>query len=641
MAIILEFFPFPMLYFNMIRDVSLHGRIGHVEFSSLVWGEDTKNMHFYDETPTNIRFFSRGNEFSITPEGARYRGAGGSFCEYMFGVEKPLEDFANKEILNRLIMFGAFTDKGGKLLFTNNTDGEETFDRLFLQGHAVKNYYFFVAGSHIEDIKKKQRHILSRVGKMLKRTDLIGADRDIELLNAFCRKLAEQDSTVFIFKLTHKGNEEFYRKFNELYFKDRTLSNEDEQNLADIAVRNNIDYYQQERMKIDIMYRHPENKFIVDEYRDILLSSIHKDTIQYSELARLRRLKTLRIRNNIPSVLFEALDEVLLKGKKLQDIEEPEYLKEARSILENLFFSDPSLKRHIIKEDITRLIKSKHNAYSNGNMGFEKILLDVGRTCDETAKESNDYSLFEEFSAIVTYFDRYDHVQASMSQAAFTENIEFTEDFLRSLLGNKKEFDSLGKGLFDELFVKSLLNNKYITKYGKKKIKTIYEGIKRISVGDASLRDVASELKKIVIEERLYRHVHTALKEKLRSFYPRFDLKEGKEELRADIENELKAKGITWKVTEAILDRVFLDLKKESFYLNHLLPIIIKNVDTELREDFFKNSGLDRFYIESIEKDYFEENGLDMFLLNLIREDKARYDEHLKQGSYVKTLAKS
>lgn len=619
----------------MIRDLSLHGRIGPVEFSALVWGEDTRNMHFYDESPTYLRFFSKGNEFSITQEGIHYSGAGGSFCEYMFGVEKPLEDFANKEILNRLIMFGAFTDRSEKILFTNITAGDEAFNRLFLQGHAVKNYYFFVSSSYRGDMEKRQKHILSRVGKLLKRTELVGGDRDIELLNAFCRKLAEQDSTVFIFKLTHKGNEEFYREFKDLYFTDRTLSREDESHLADIAGKNNIDYYQQERMKIDIMYRHPENKFIVDEYRDILLSSIHKDTLQYSELARLRRLKTLRIRNNIPGVLFEALDEVLLKGKKLQDIEEPEYLREARSILQNLFFSDPSLKRHLIKEDIVRLIKSKHHAYSDGDMGFEKILLDVGKTCDETARESNDYSLFEELSSIVTYFDRYDHVQASMSQAAFTENVEFTEDFLRSLLGNKKEFDVLGKGLFDELFVKSLLHNKYITRYGKKKIKTIHEGIKRISEGDASLRDVALELKKIMVDERLYRYVHTTLKEKLRSFYPRFDLKEGKEELRADIEDELRLKGITGKVTGAIVDRAFLDLKKESFYINHLLPIIIKNVDTELREDFFKNSGLDRFYIENIEREYFEEKDLDMFLLNLIREDKELIANASRKGVEV------
>jgi uncharacterized protein (TIGR04442 family) len=48
-------------------------------------------------------------------------------------------------------------------------------------------------------------------------------------------------------------------------------------------------------------------------------------------------LKTLGIRNNIPSVLFETLDDLLLKGRKIQEIEEPDYLKETRAILQSLF----------------------------------------------------------------------------------------------------------------------------------------------------------------------------------------------------------------------------------------------------------------------------------------------------------------
>jgi hypothetical protein len=35
------------------------------------------------------------------------------------------------------------------------------------------------------------------------------------------------------------------------------------------------------------MYRHPDNKRVVDEYRDLLLSGISNDTFQHSEFARL------------------------------------------------------------------------------------------------------------------------------------------------------------------------------------------------------------------------------------------------------------------------------------------------------------------------------------------------------------------
>jgi hypothetical protein len=320
------------------------------------------------------------------------------------------------------------------------------------------------------------------------------------------------------------------------------------------------------------MYRHPDNKRVVDEYRDLLLSGISKDTFQNSEFARLRRLRTLGIRNDIPSVLFDTLDELLLRGKKIQEIEEPEYLKETRSILQSIFFKDPSLRKHIINEDIVRLIKAKQIAYSKGDKSFEHILIGTVKACDEIARETNDFSLF------------------------------------------------LDVKLFDDIFIKELLNNKYITSYGREKINAISKGIKKISTGEASLRDVISDLKMVTDEERLYHQVHAGLKERMRSFFPGLGTKNGREKVREDIARELAEKGIVTEVSKKLFAMVFIDLGKESFYLNHLLPLIIQNKDTALREDFLNNSGLDRFYIEMLEKEYFENRKLDFTLLESIRD---------------------
>jgi uncharacterized protein (TIGR04442 family) len=616
----IEYFAIAVLYFFMISDLRLHGSIGPVEYFAFVGGASAFNTYFYEEGPSSIRFFSKGNEFTMTDEGIHYKGTGGSFCEYMFGVEKPLKDLVKKTIANRLIMFGAFPDKDEKVIFTNDTEGRESFYRLFFQGHAAKNYYFFVSSDYSGDYKKRQKNILRAAGKFLKRTNLIAEDLDTELLDGFLTELKEQNSTVFIFKLIHNRNQKFYRAFTNFYSDKRLLSHSDELFIEDIAARHDIDRYQQERIKIDIMYRHPDNKRVVDEYRDLLLSGISKDTFQHSEFARLRRLRTLGIRNNIPSVLFDTLDELLLRGRKIQEIEEPDYLRETRSILQSLFFKDPSLKRHIINEDIVRLIKAKQMAYSEGDKGFEQILLDTVRACDEFARENNDFSLFEEFTSIVTYFDRYDNVHTLLSQLAFMENVAFTEDSLRSLIGNKKEFDKLDIRLFDDIFIRELLNNKYITGYGRRKINAISKGIKKISAGDASLKDIITELNMIADGEILYRHVHAALKERMRSFFSGLDTKKGRDKIREDIARELAEKGIVNEVSKRLFDKVFLDLRKESFYLNHLLPLIIHNKDTALREDFLNNSGLDRFYVEIIEKEYFEKRSLGVSLLELIRE---------------------
>lgn len=606
----------------MIKDLKLHGSMGPVEFFTHIGGARVENTYFYEETVSHIRFFSRGNEFTISKDGIHYKGTGGSFCEYMFGVEKPLKDMIKGEITNRLIMYGAFLDVGEQVVFTNDTEGEESFYRLFLQGNAVKNYYFFVSSDHKGEHKKRQQQILKAVGKFLKRTDMIGLDDDEGLMKNFLRELNEEKATVFIFKLIHKENAEFYKAFEKFYSAKRFLTIQEEMLLEEIVKRYRIDHYQQERMKIDVMYKHPDNKCVVDEYRDILINSISKDKLEHSEIAKMRRLRTLGIRNDISSVLFDTLDELLLKGKKIQETKEPEYLKEARSILENLFFKDTSLKKHIINEDIARLLKAKHMAHSQSNMGFERILLDIGKACDDIARETNDFSILEELSSIVTYFDRYDNVQAILSQMAFMENMDFSEDSLRSLIGNKSEFDKLDRELFHEIALKDLLNNKYITSYGKRKIQAIARGISKISAGDASLRDVIAELKMIRDEERLYHHVHSALKERMRSFYPRLNSKEGRDEIRVDIERELAEKGFAIRIPQKLFDKVLLNLRKESFYLNHLLPIVLEKKEVNLREDFIKNSGLDRFYIETIEKEYFQNKGFDVCLLDHLREGR-------------------
>ncbi|MFN3395944.1 MAG: TIGR04442 family protein [Thermodesulfovibrionales bacterium] len=596
----------------MLKDVSLHGTTGFVDFTVFAGGANISNAYFYEEMDSGIRFFSKGNELIITRGGIHYKGTGGSFCEYMFGVEKPFKDLIKRDVLNRLIMFGAFLDRNENLVFTNDISGSETFHKIFLLGHAVKNYYFFVSSDSKEEPKKRQRQILQSLGKFLKRTTLITEERDEELLQGLIDSLDEPYSTVFIFKFVHRENLEFYRSFHRFYSQERLLSQDNENSLQEIALRYNIDNYQQERMKIDCMYRHPENKAIVDEYRDILLDIFKKDVVEPSEKARLHRLRTLSIRNNISSVLFDTLDDLLLRGKKIQSVEEPSYLTEARAILENLFFKAPSLKSHIIREDIAKLIRAKHLSHMNNDMTFDQILLDIGKACDEVARQNNDLSAFEELSSIITYFDRYDNVNSILSKIAFMDNYEVTEDIIRSLIGNKKEFDVLDKGLFRSLFIDELLKNKYISVFGKRKIKVLNEGIERILKNDASLREIALELKNVTEEERLYKYIRMVLKERLREVYATSDIRERLPKIRKDLKEEMKTRGVTESVFDKLMDRVLLDLKKESYYLNTLLPEILRSHNLNLREDFLTNSGLDRFYIEGIEREYIGEGELNL-----------------------------
>lgn len=611
----------------MIQDIRFHGQINpKVEYYAIVSGSDITKRYFQEinSTPSGdiVRFFSGTNEFIIDSGGISYKGTGGSFCQYMFGVDQPIKDLVKADVLNRLVMYGAiYSDIDERIIFTNNTEGRDSFDKVFLSGNAVINYYFFIHSNLKGELRRRQEEILRVLGKYLKRSEWVGIGDDSRIIRGIHKELRESKSILFLFKLLNKHNEEYYNLFRESYYRRKAITKDEEGALEVVAEKYGIDPYQQERIKIDVMYKHPDNKKIVDEYKEILVHGGRKGEIDPLDLAKLTRLRTLSIRNNIPLTLFDTLDSLLLRGKRIVELDEPEHIKETRAILESLFLKDKEIKDHIIDEDLIKLLRAKHNSEIYMDMGFENVLLDTGRKCDETARDTNDFKILEDFGYIVTYFDRYDATATAINHLAFMRNVEFTEDTLRSILGNKRTFDKLRRGLFEDLFIEKPMKNKYLTNYGRKKINLLLKGLRDIEDGRASYREVAWEIGMINEEERLYILLHHAIKERMRGFYQGLDTKAGQESLLEEITDEFLLKGIlvTGNIPVDLFKEVLFNLRKESFYLNNLLPRIIENKDSRLRDDFLSNSGLDRFYVEGLERSYFEESGLPINLLDEIR----------------------
>ena len=87
-------------------------------------------------------------------------------------------------------------------------------------------------------------------------------------------------------------------------------------------------------------------------------------SINQLENARLTRLKTLSVRNKIPSALFYTLDK-MLKHDKLVDLDEQDYLAEARQVLEGIFFTEAQIDANINAEDMALLLHAKRQASDN------------------------------------------------------------------------------------------------------------------------------------------------------------------------------------------------------------------------------------------------------------------------------------
>jgi len=606
------------------QEIRLHGHLDDtIEYFAMAASRDAYSRYFFEASSDNLRFFSPGNEFILEAERASHRGNGGSFCEYMFGVDQPLSDLAKTDVRNRLILYGTFyKGDGGQLDFTHKTDGQSSYEQIFFEGNATVNYFFFVTGSVSGTLKEQQENIARLLGKTLKRSTCVGIGEDSELLDEIYSMLGHR-SSLYLIKLINKKHKYYHDAFKDLYFEYKTIPDYEYESLQERADELKIDRYQQERIRIDVMYKHPDNQRIVDEYKNILIECNLKGSINQLENARLTRLKTLSVRNKIPTALFYTLDK-MLKHDKLVDLDEQDYLAEARQVLEGIFFAGAQIEALINYEDMSLLLHAKRQASENRDHTFEHILLETGKACDEKIREGADLALLELFSYIITYFDRYDNTSAVINQLAFMENVRFGEEHIRSLLGNKKAFDELDKKLWKELFFKQVFANKYLGQFGRKKVICLQKGLELIEDSRLTIKALVDQLHLFEKEERLNAILLAHVKERIRNFYSRYNTRAEQEALLVEVADELYNKGLhTGDIPLALFHNVVVNIKKEAIYLHNLLPKIIAGRDAGLREDFLDNSGLDRFYIEELEREYFELNNLNIDDLYLIRKGLA------------------
>ncbi len=596
----------------MNTELRLHGHIDdRVEYFATAAGFRTTQHHFFQVTDRELRLFAPGNEMVLKQQGIRQSGNGGSFCEYMFGVDQPLADLTKEGILNRLILLGASYDADGQLQISDSKDLELSFERIFFEGHAVYNYFLFIDGLEGSNQRQQQEQILRLLGKQLKRLPSLNQQDDSQLCHELITDLPKQ-CTLYLVRLIHTQHRHYLQEFQRLYYTHRSIPDSAYNALQKLAEELDIDRYQQERIRIDVMYRHRDNYRIIDEYKKVLTECYQQGQVDRQRHARLTRLKTLSVRNKIPAALFQTLEDQL-KAEPGRDIQEPESIAITRQILQGIFIAGDDPETGIDTQDMLQLLQAKQQAHRNRDHTFELLLLETGKLCDEQIRDGAPISLLENFSYIITFFDRYDSTSTQISQLAFMENYRITEDLLRSLLGSQLAFNKLQEGLFSELFFTEILDNNYLGRYGRRKLVCLRDGLLQITADRSTLQELNYQLKELDAEERLYSMVLNSAKERIRNSYSRYNSRSEQEQLLSELNEELLVRGIISDLLDPSLFRAVIhDIKKEAMYLHSLLPEIISRKDRDLREDFLSNSGLDRFYVEELERDYFNRNHIEL-----------------------------
>jgi uncharacterized protein (TIGR04442 family) len=613
----------------MIKDLRIHGEIGgDKEFFATLSGEGLDGRYFHESLEKDgeivHRFFVGGSEFLLGPTALSHSGNGGNFCPYMFGVDEPIEDLVKQDVINRLVVFGARHEPGSRIVFSDGTSSSEEYKQIFLKGHAVFNYYFFVQYKGSSELKKQQEEILRSLGKSLKRFPLNLDEEDSRIVEGLQSKWAELASVFFLLKVVNRSHLKFYRRLEEMFSTSQTLGEEENALLEELAARLTIDPYSQERMKIDVMYRYPGNRQVVEEYRSVLVDIRSRDEIRFDDQARISRLRTIALRKGIPVNLLNSLDEKLLGDRKMVIADEPAYLVEMRGVLETILLQSRQVGIHLEKEDLIKLLKSKLIALENRDSAFDRILIEVGKECDERSREAGNTIALEEFGNIVTFFDRFDNVYHVVNSLGFHEEERLPEDKLRSLMMSKKVFDDVQVNLFHDLFIVQILKNHYLPQYGQKKVEALFGGMSNIETGDFSLQDVLISLEDLVREEREYRIVKTAMDRWLKKFGRSLKGVEEEASFINDVRKMLVSRSLVRPdVPESFFRKALEDLKMERIYFGSVLPNAIKAKDADIRSEFIDTSGMDMMRIEELEREFQQQYLITDDAMEVIRSDGA------------------
>ncbi len=587
----------------MNTELRLHGQINDkIEYFATAAGCRTSHHHFFQINDQNVRFFSAGNELCLDNTSVIQDGTGGMFCEYMFGGEQPISDLSKEGVANRLMLLGAGYNDQGELQIKGQCQNQQNYTSVFLIGHAVDNYFFFINGLDGATPNIRQEQLLRYLGKTIKRIPHLNQQDDSQLAELLLAQLPEQ-CAVYLVRLSATKYRHFQQEFQTLYYRDRSISKTTDTILRNLVKQMRLNQAQCERIKTDVMYRHRDNYRIIDDYKKILIECYKQGNISQKQHARLTRLEALAMRSEIPISLLNALNEKL-KTKITLSSQEPEHTAITRDI-----FSDLKLGNGIESQDIIQLLYAKQSARINHDHSFEQLLLETGQQIDEQIRVGKPVSLLEEFTYIISFFDRYDNTATNVSQIAFMENYRPTEDLIHSLIDSRHEFNLLAKGLFDKLLFHDIMASQFLGRFGRQKLVCLKAGLEEIAAGLTTPRRLTADLKIIDSDERNYAIILNHTKKRIRNRYSQYSSRVEQDELYNEVNHELTMRGkIHQSIDQELFNKVIHDIKTEAIYVSQLLPDIVSNNDIALRNDFFVNSGLDYFYIEELEREYYSQN---------------------------------
>jgi uncharacterized protein (TIGR04442 family) len=280
-------------------------------------------------------------------------------------------------------------------------------------------------------------------------------------------------------------------------------------------------------------------------------------------------------------------------------------LEQTRQALATYFMFSTANGSDLPDSVVLSILRSKKEAIKLNDQRFERLMLDVGTYCDERLDDADAAGKTgrKNFHRLIDILHRMEEASQRINKMLFFARGIPDSETLNVLSASWNELNAIKPGLFRELLFDDLLSSDLPGRMGRKRLTNLLDGLEALSRGTGTISDIQQRLERVEREEHILVAVVTSIQEAIGSRYGWLVGDGERDTIKRIVSIELRHKRLlNGDIPDNLFD-VGLQLAKSSLmYINTLLPIIVSQGDAGLREEFIRDSGLDRLLVEELEE---------------------------------------
>jgi len=254
---------------------------------------------------------------------------------------------------------------------------------------------------------------------------------------------------------------------------------------------------------------------------------------------------------------------------------------------------------------ILTTLLAKKESFERSDQGFEQLMLDIGTFCDERLDDTSNAgkTVRGNFLRLVGLLQRMEDTSKRINKLVFFARGIPDIDTLNLFSVTWNELNAIRSGLFKELLIDDLVSSDLLGRMGRKRLTSLLEGLECLAGGAGTIRDIQQRMERVEREEQILVSVVTTIQAAIGNRTSWMAGDGERDTIKRIVSIELRHQRIlSGEIPDKLFDLGLRLAKSSLIYMNTLLPIIVSQGDAGLRQEFIRDSGLDRLLVEELEE---------------------------------------